>query len=56
MDDDLEYRGIGDGQPEDFEAALSALLARLCIISPNVRCDDNDEDQPCDTPTIPLAA
>lgn len=52
MDDDLEYRGIGDGQPEDFEAALSALLARLCIISPDVLI----EDEPCDIPTIPLAA
>lgn len=53
MADDLEYRGIGDGQPEDFEAALSALIARLCIISADVRLD---EDQSCDTPTIPLAA
>lgn len=53
MDDDLEYRGIGDGHPDDFESALAALIARLCIISADVR---QHEDEPCDIPTIPLAA
>jgi hypothetical protein len=53
MSDDLEQRGVGDGHAEDFEAALSALLARLCIISPDVLI----EDEPCDIPQkIPLAA
>ena len=53
MADDIEHRGMGDGHPGDFEAALAALIARLCIISADVR---QHEDEPCDTLTIPLAA